>query len=57
MIANLPPWLIILAPKRHRRFLLAFAAAVGSFLNVVVFRLPRGGASVRRVDVLDAAGG
>ena len=42
-LGSLPPWLLILAPKLiTAAFLFAFGAAVGSFLNVVVFRVPQG---------------
>ncbi|MAC20872.1 MAG: hypothetical protein CMJ23_14560 [Phycisphaerae bacterium] len=42
-LGSLPAWLLILAPKLiTAAFLFAFGAAVGSFLNVVVYRVPAG---------------
>ena len=42
-LGSLPSWLLILAPKLiTAAFLFAFGAAVGSFLNVVVYRVPQG---------------
>ena len=43
LLADLPPWVLIWSPRIVTAiFLFAFGACVGSFLNVVAYRLPEG---------------
>ena len=43
LLADLPPWILIWSPRIVTAiFLFAFGACVGSFLNVVAYRLPEG---------------